>query len=475
MTNIRSFLVLVLASGVSMPAQEIFTPTVPVAPMGLAAPGIPSAAAMLTAEQLEQLLGPIALYPDALIALILPAAASPSDIVLATRYLQAGADPAQADNQPWEESVQALARYPDILNWMDQNLAWTKQLGDAFLAQPAEVMEAVQRLRAKARAAGTLVDTPQQQVVVEDRTITIVPAQPEVIYVPYYDPAVVYLPRPVYYGSYYSSPFITFSPGFVAGFWLSHRLDWGSRRVCVVHYSDRERYWRDHHNDWHRPQVSRAVFADSSRYRTWAPRPSPTYTRRTNFVGHVDVATVRSAPVDHIPAARPGDFRSEATRRDNGNPPVERNNSANISAGSRRVHTPPPSPSVDIPAPAPTPRVRQFNTSPQPMPAPAQPQTTPNAGPSGRRHVESNSSGDSGPRSFHTPPAAQPSVSPAAPVTPPTRTVSPSAPAPTAAPAGPPPSASLRPARTQPDSAPAQAPAPAPRGERGRGRQQHEL
>src|SRR5947209_13748661 len=84
----------------------------------------------LRPDQLDQLLAPIALYPDALIALILPAASDPSDVVLAARYLQGGGDPAQAESQPWEDSVRSLAHYPDVLNWLGQNLAWTKQLGD---------------------------------------------------------------------------------------------------------------------------------------------------------------------------------------------------------------------------------------------------------------------------------------------------------------------------------------------------------
>src|ERR1035438_5338557 len=101
----------------------------------------------LSAAQLDQLLGPIALYPDPLIAQILPASTLPTEIVLADRYVTSGGDPNQLDQQPWDSSVQALARYPNVLQWMDQNLDWTTELGQAFLNQQPDVMDAIQRLR----------------------------------------------------------------------------------------------------------------------------------------------------------------------------------------------------------------------------------------------------------------------------------------------------------------------------------------
>lgn len=144
-------------------------------------PPVQNAPQMLAPEALNQLVAPIALYPDALIALILPASTVPSDVVLAARYISSNGDPAQVANQPWDDSVKSLARYPDVLTWMDQNLEWTSALGEAFLNQPADVMNSIQGLRAEAKAAGNLRDTPQQQVVEEKTYIRIVPAQPEVI------------------------------------------------------------------------------------------------------------------------------------------------------------------------------------------------------------------------------------------------------------------------------------------------------
>jgi Protein of unknown function (DUF3300) len=215
-----------------------------------------------TQEELKQLVGPIALYPDALIALILPAATAPSDLVLAARFVASKSDSTQVANQPWDDSVKSLARYPDIVKWMDQNLEWTTQLGEAFLDQPADVMNTIQQLRAQARAAGTLVDTPQQKVVEDESYIRVVPAEPDVIYVPQYDPEVVFVESDGPYGSYdsgyypyeaYSSgpswgpawgPALTFGIGFAVGPWLNYDCDWPRRKVCVGDWNPR---WR---NDW---------------------------------------------------------------------------------------------------------------------------------------------------------------------------------------------------------------------------------
>jgi hypothetical protein len=118
----------------------------------------------MAAAQLDQLLGPIALYPDPLIAQILPGSTLPTQIVLADRYVSGGGDPNQIDQQPWDPSVQALARYPNVLKWMDDNLNWTTELGQAFLNQQQDVMDSIQRLRQSAYNLSNLQSTPQQQV-----------------------------------------------------------------------------------------------------------------------------------------------------------------------------------------------------------------------------------------------------------------------------------------------------------------------
>jgi len=243
-----------------------------------------AAATRFEASQLDELLGPIALYPDALIALILPASTASSDVVLAARFVRDGGDVNQVEAQPWDDSVRALAHYPDVLKWMDDNLAWTKQLGEAFVAQPAEVMNAVQRLRARARAVGSLVDTPQQQVVIDNTSaISIVPSQPDTIYVPYYDPEVVYLPRPV---TYYSAPLFSFSRPYSTGFWLSYNLDWHRRSVWCVNRHDRQRHWQENRAYWHRPSPwgQPAYASNPHYYRPWAPRPGYVQPHRSTTV-----------------------------------------------------------------------------------------------------------------------------------------------------------------------------------------------
>jgi hypothetical protein len=101
---------------------------------------IPQAIVSFSDAELDQLLGPIALYPDPLIAQLLPAATQPAEITLADRYLQGGGDPNQVDLQPWTAAVKAMAHYPEIIKWLDDNLAWTTQVGQAFQSQPDQVM-----------------------------------------------------------------------------------------------------------------------------------------------------------------------------------------------------------------------------------------------------------------------------------------------------------------------------------------------
>jgi hypothetical protein len=183
--------------------------------------------APLSAADLQDLLAPIALYPDALIAIILPASTVPSDVVLGARYVERKGDPAAAAGQPWDDSVKSLVYYPDVLVWMEENLEWTAAVGEAFMDQPADVMNAIQHLRAVARANGTLKDTPEQAVVVQEEEIRIIPANPEIIYIPQYDPDIVFVES-------YSPgfvPFISFGVGFAVGSWLSYDCDWRHRSV----------------------------------------------------------------------------------------------------------------------------------------------------------------------------------------------------------------------------------------------------
>ena len=184
-----------------------------------------SADTLLTAEELDDLLAPIALYPDPLLAQILPAATFIDQIDEASRYVRQYGKYARIDDQPWDVSVKAVAHYPDVLSMMDQKYDWTAALGQAFINQQQDVMDAIQRLRAEAQAAGNLSSTPQQEVVDEDDYISIVPAEPEVIYVPQYDPQVVYVESSPLFG------FITFGIGLTIGAWLDRDCDWHRHRV----------------------------------------------------------------------------------------------------------------------------------------------------------------------------------------------------------------------------------------------------
>jgi hypothetical protein len=155
--------------------------------------------APMTSDQLDALVAPIALYPDALVAQVLGAAAAPDQVSAAALWLAqnnslTGTALAQAvDQQTWDPSIKALTQFPDVLNNLAGNLGWTSELGQAFQNQQGDVMAAVQVMRAKAQAAGTLQSTPQINVVQQSpQTIVIQPADPDVVYVPQYNPTVVY-------------------------------------------------------------------------------------------------------------------------------------------------------------------------------------------------------------------------------------------------------------------------------------------
>ncbi len=161
--------------------------------------GHPGQGPPLSADALQQLVAPIALYPDALVAQVLGAATFPDQLVQAGNWLHqntqlAGAALMQAvDTQPWDPSVKALTQFPSVLDNLAKNLSWTSALGEAYGTQPADVMSAVQVLRAKAQAAGNLKSGSQIKVVQESpQVIVIQPANPQVVYVPQYNPTIVY-------------------------------------------------------------------------------------------------------------------------------------------------------------------------------------------------------------------------------------------------------------------------------------------
>ncbi|MPZ34229.1 MAG: DUF3300 domain-containing protein [Rhodospirillales bacterium] len=171
-----------------------------------------------TPEQLDQLLAPIALYPDALLSQTLMAATYPLEVVEAARWSQANpnlkgdAAVAAVKDKSWDVSVKSLVAFPQTLAMMNNNLDWTQKVGGAMIGQQKDVADSIQRLRAKAAAAGNLKTTPQQKVTTQSTgsasAIVIEPANPEVIYVPYYNPNWAYgpWPYPAYPPVYYPPP-----------------------------------------------------------------------------------------------------------------------------------------------------------------------------------------------------------------------------------------------------------------------------
>jgi hypothetical protein len=186
----------------NQPAQTQPAAPAAAAPAPAASPPAQPQAELLKPEQIEALVAPIALYPDELIANLLAASTYPLEIVQADRWVKANktlkgdALKAAVDKQSWDESVKALVSTADVLVMMSDKIDWTKDLGDAVLAQQPDVMDAIQRLRARAQKNNKLVTTKQQKVSVQKQenreVIVIEPAVADTMYVPYYDPATVY-------------------------------------------------------------------------------------------------------------------------------------------------------------------------------------------------------------------------------------------------------------------------------------------
>jgi hypothetical protein len=190
----------------------------------------------LSAEQLQQLVAPIALYPDSMVAQILAASSYPTQIVEAHRFVQQNPDlKGQAlgdavDHQDWDPSVKALTQFPSVLANLDRDLSWTQALGDANYNQSADVMQAIQYMRHKAKDAGNLRTTPQQRVLDRDDQVVIEPADPQVVYVPQYNPYYVYGYPVAYWPGFspwwgFGGPYISFGFGFPI--WPFFGFGWG--------------------------------------------------------------------------------------------------------------------------------------------------------------------------------------------------------------------------------------------------------
>src|SRR5438067_4037836 len=229
------------------------------------------AAPKIQNDQLDSLVAPIALYPDPLLAQILAASTYPLEVIQLEQWLKRNPnlkDQALADGaakQPWDPSVQAMAVFPDVVTRLSANVSWTTNLGNAFLAQQQDVMDAVQRMRAKAQNKGALQTTEQQKVETEtveggQEAIVIEPANPQYVYVPSYDPAVVYgppgdYPYPAYYyPGYVPGMGLAFGTGLILGAaWANNwgNCNWGHGDITI---NDNNNFNRNNINNINRGQ-----------------------------------------------------------------------------------------------------------------------------------------------------------------------------------------------------------------------------
>src|SRR6266849_3744125 len=217
----------------------------------------PASPAKPSPKELQQLVAPIALYPDALVAEILAASTYPTEIVEADRWMQRHSDlqgdklAKEVDKQDWDPSVKAMVQFPSVLENMDKNLSWTSSLGDAYANDQQDVTNAVQEMRQQARNAGHLNSNEQERVTTQGSTIIIEPANPEVVYVPAYDPWLVYGAPIVAYPGWYPVPGIFwggvglsfgigFGIGYFGGFgwgWHHWGYDWHGRTAFYDHHA----------------------------------------------------------------------------------------------------------------------------------------------------------------------------------------------------------------------------------------------
>ena len=203
---------------------------------------------LLSAAELEEIVGPIALYPDDLLAIVLPASTYPLQIVQAARFLdELERDPSLEPDESWDDSVVALINYPEVVELLNEDLDWTWRLGEAVVAQQTDVIAAIEGFRDRAYAAGNLKSDAHQSVTRDEGVIEITPVSDDIIYVPYYEPehVVVHQPRPVYYYYpraypvyYYPYPSsYAFDRGYFWGVTTAFSIGWFTDSLHVFHHS----------------------------------------------------------------------------------------------------------------------------------------------------------------------------------------------------------------------------------------------
>jgi hypothetical protein len=331
-------------------------------------------------EQLDNLLAPIALYPDPLLSQVLVAATFVDDVDEAARWIRANGTNG-IDDQPWDVSVKAVAHYPTVIYMMADKIDWTTSLGQAYVNQSTDVMTSVQRLRHMAHNAGNLVTTPQQQVLVEDEYISIVPYEAAYIYVPVYDPYICYYRRPAW------GLAITFGVGFLIGAWLNRDCDWHHHRV--YYHGWQGRGWIERS----RPRVHISNVYVNNRYDNVAVNRN--VIRRNVNVNNIDryrsvhrdvnYNNVRdnnvrlnrgnNVRVDERPGRPPVNNKIINRNIDTGNPRLDQyRGRESAPRPGRPPQAPQPQPARPIPAPparpVPTPPTARPAPAPAPRPAP---------------------------------------------------------------------------------------------------------
>ncbi len=282
----------------------------------------------ISASEIETLVGPIALYPDDLLAIVLPASTFPLQVVEAARFLEAlENDPSLEPDEDWDDSIVALLNYPEVVELMNEDLDWTWRMGEAVVAQQSDIIAAIESFRDRAYAAGNLESDDYQLVSQEEGTIQITPVQDDVIYVPYYEPTqvVVYQPRPVYfyhprpypvyyypYPSYYAFDH-HFHHSFFWGVTTAFSIGWHSNHLNTYHHSfyGHPYYGHSYWNNWwyRRPDihiynntyVRNNVNVNYNRYREgdrWRPN-----VRRTVRASDQRVTRTRYYPNSNSPSS----------------------------------------------------------------------------------------------------------------------------------------------------------------------------
>ena len=284
----------------------------------------------LSATELQELVGPIALYPDDLLAIVLPASAYPLQIVAAARFLEAlKDDPTLKPDPEWDDSVVALTNYPEVVELLNNDIEWTRRLGEAVVSYQADVVAAVETFRDRAYAAGNLKSDEYQTVARNEGVIEISPVADDVIYVPYYEPArvVTYQRRPAYY--YYPSPYPVYYYPYSAHHYFNHGFFWGVTTAFSIGWHS------DSLHVYHHSYHGHPYYGHHYRYNWWYRRPS-IHVHNTTYFSNTRVTVNRYSEGDRW---RAREERREYVVRESNSRRNHRNVIRDDRSGHRRTTT----------------------------------------------------------------------------------------------------------------------------------------